>query len=337
MARSDEAIPFFTLPNWATAAAQCGFNIEPVFREVGIEMDLLQLDRSNVRLSQLAQAMDLCVARSVGQHFPFVLGETFAFDYLPEITTFLNTSSTLREAFRVFVWVRALINPMLNVRLEEQAGQARLLLEIVGDVAGPSPYFIESVFATTLKFARAMLGGRAHFERLQLAYPEPSYAARFPSFFGTPVEFDQANNALVFESVLLDVPLGGAFPALHQQSEQLVERRLTRLLKKAGIVADIERAFSADPQLFTRGLNGMATALGLHPRTLQRRLREAGQNYADVQAQLRFRMASEWLQQAALDLETISERLGFSDRRSFTRAFSRWAGTSPSEFRRRTP
>ena len=335
MSSRDERVHFFTLPNWATAATQCGFNIEPVFREAGIEMDLLLLDQPTVRLAQLTQVMEACVTRARGPHFPFVLGETFAFDYLPEIATFLSTSSTLREALRVFVWVRDLINPMLNVRLEERKGKAWLLIELSGAARPPSIYFLESTFAAILKFGRSLLSADVRFERLSLAYPEPPYAARYYEFFGTPLQFGQTEHALVFDAVLLDRPLGGAFPALHQQSELLVERRLSKLLRKAGVVADIERAFSADPGLFAQGLEGVAAALGLHPRALQRRLQDVGQSYAEVQSQARFRLAGAWLQQGALDLETISERLGFSDRRSFTRAFTRWSGQSPTAFRKK--
>src|ERR671936_372287 len=93
----DAPIPFITLPNWVKAAAHCGFNIEPIFRELGIQTDLIHLESATV-------------ARSKGRHFPFVLGETFAFDYLPDLETFVTTSPTLREATRVFDWVRELIN-----------------------------------------------------------------------------------------------------------------------------------------------------------------------------------------------------------------------------------
>ena len=44
MALHEAPIPFITLPNWVKAAAQCGFNIEPVFRELGIQTDLIHLE-----------------------------------------------------------------------------------------------------------------------------------------------------------------------------------------------------------------------------------------------------------------------------------------------------
>src|SRR3546814_17723298 len=54
-----------------------------------------------------------------------------------------------------------------------------------------------------------------------------------------------------------------------------------------------------------------------------------------LQARVRYRLALRDLDDSRLDLETISERLGFSDRRSFTRAFTRWAGVTPSRYRSR--
>ena len=137
-----EPIPFITLTNWVKAAAQCGFNIEPVFREVGIEMDLIHLESATVNAPLLQKVMEACVARNrdPAQHFPFVLGETFAFDYLPDIDTFLATSPTLRDGLRVFDWVRELINPMIQVHLDEVGDEAHLVLtgKAAGEIRRPA-------------------------------------------------------------------------------------------------------------------------------------------------------------------------------------------------------
>lgn len=336
--REQEPIPFFTLPNWVKAAAQCGFNIEPVFRSLGIETDLIHLDRMRVTPAQLVQVMDACVRRARGQHFPFVLGETFAFDYLPDIETFLVTSGSLREAARVFDWVRELVNPLIDLRLEETGRTARLVLSIGGSaVPEPRPYFCEAVFPAILKFGRALLGGHADFQYLTFRHSPPPYAAEYRKFFGLAVRFDQPQHALVFARELLDRPLEGAFPALHKQAEYLVGERLRRLPRKTTVTATVERALVQRPELLGQGIERLAQALNLSPRTLQRRLREEGGSYAQVLAQVRLRLASAWLREPELSLETISERLGFSDRRSFTRAFTRWSGLSPSAFRAKEP
>ena len=332
-------IPFLTLPNWVKAAAQCGFNIEPVFRKAGIDTDLIHLESVTVDVEQMQQVMADCVARARGRHYPFVLGETFAFDYMPDIGTFIATSPSLRETMRVFDWVRELINPALDVRLEEQQDEAALVLELGGEpTAAPIPYFTETTFASIHKFGRALLGERAVFARLTVRHAAPPYAGEYGKYFGMPVEFGQPRNALVFLRGLLDLPLEGAFPALHRQAEYRVQRQLTTLPKPApaaGTAALVEQVFAARPELLGRGIDSAAEALGLHPRTLQRRLQDEDQGYAELQARARFAKAAEWLEQGELSIEAISERLGFSDRRSFTRAFTRWAGMAPSAFRRK--
>lgn len=337
-----EPIPFITLTNWVKAAARCGFNIEPVFRKAGIEMDLIHLESATVSAPLLQKVMEACVVRTrdSGLHFPFVLGETFAFDYLPDIDTFLATSPTLRDGLRVFDWVRELINPMIQVHLEEVGEEAHLVLKLASSVEpAPHPWFSETTFASIVKFGRRLLGAGAPFQRLCFRHVRPLHADVYETYFQVPVLFDQPEHLLAFDRALLDRPLEGAFPALHKQAEYRVEQRLAQLPAKAaagsGLVAAIEQAFEAEPALLGQGVERMAAALGLHPRTMQRRLQEEDQRYADLQDRARFKLAAKWLQDTTQDIETISERLGFSERRSFTRAFSRWSGLSPSAFRGR--
>ncbi len=333
----NDPVPFITLPNWVKAAQQCGFNIQSVFRELGIQTDLVHLESATIERALLEKVMDACIARSRRHHFPFVLGETFAFEYLPDLETFLTTSSTLREAMRVFDWVRELINPMINVHLEETSRAAVLVLDLQpGETRRPpAPYFPETIFASIQKFARILLGEQPRFERLCFRHAAPPYRKEYQKFFRGPVKFRQPRYTLELDKKLLDRPLGGGFPALHEQALYRVERRLPQLQKRLGLVAAIEQAFVRKPQLLGQGIEQMAAELTLHTRTLQRRLREEGQSYGDLQGRVRYRLALQLLEKPGEGIEDISERLGFSDRRSFTRAFKRWSGVSPRAFQSR--
>jgi AraC-like DNA-binding protein len=336
MAAAPEPIPFLTLPNWVKAAGSCGFTIEPLFRRYGIPSDLVHLESVSVDPLVMEKLMEDCIASSPQQHFPFVLGERFAFDYLPDIETFLATSPTLRDAARVFDWVRTLINPMIDMRLEERGRLAHLLIDIRAPEERPSrPYFVESLFAAVHKFFRALTREQWQVERLTFRYAPPPYAAEYRKFFGMPVEFRRRENAAVLDGRLLDTPLSGAFPSLHKQAEYLVEKRLQKLPRRLGLVAAIENVFAEHPELLGQGIAQVSRRLGLEPRTLQRRLQEQKQSFAELQQHARYRLAMQMLEAGTDDIERISERLGFSDRRSFTRAFQRWNGMSPSEFRAR--
>ena len=132
----NDSIPLLTLTSWVKAAAKCGFSIEPIFERVGIPADLTQLEKVRVSPLKLLGLLQACVdasraaARGPGPHphYPFVLGESFAFEFMPELETYLTTSSTLREAVKATGWAADLINPMMKLTLQEQADEARIVL-----------------------------------------------------------------------------------------------------------------------------------------------------------------------------------------------------------------
>jgi AraC-like DNA-binding protein len=208
------------------------------------------------------------------------------------------------------------------------------------DVGSPDgraakPYFIELLFATVHKFFRMLTREKTEVEQLTFKYRAPVYAPLYESFFRVPARFGRRQNAAVFDRRLLDAPLDGAFPTLHRQAEYLVEQRVRKLPRKPGLVAAIETVFAESPELLGQGIARVAQRLGLGPRTLQRRLREEGQSFDELHTHARFRAAMRLLETSDEDIDAISEQLGFSDRRSFTRAFKRWNGSTPSRFRSR--
>jgi AraC-like DNA-binding protein len=80
----------------------------------------------------------------------------------------------------------------------------------------------------------------------------------------------------------------------------------------------------------------MAERLHLSPRTLHRRLAEAGTGYQEILDGIRSRLAVEFLERTRLSVEQIAERSGFSDVSNFRKAFKKWTGQSPAYFRERS-
>lgn len=78
----------------------------------------------------------------------------------------------------------------------------------------------------------------------------------------------------------------------------------------------------------------IAEELNLSKRTLQRRLQQQEVNFAELRDQVRFHYSIDYLIKQQLSIDSISASLDFSDRTSFTNAFKRWTGLSPSTFRK---
>jgi AraC-like DNA-binding protein len=79
--------------------------------------------------------------------------------------------------------------------------------------------------------------------------------------------------------------------------------------------------------------DAMARQLGMHPRALRRRLEAERTSYRDIVAEIRMRLAVEYLRTTRMTNEDIASRLGYSDAANFRHAFLRWTGKNPSDFR----
>lgn len=100
-------------------------------------------------------------------------------------------------------------------------------------------------------------------------------------------------------------------------------------LKVKSVIAGL--ALAGDVSLETAARN-----LGTSPRTLQRRLNRRGISFRALVEQSRFEIASALLRDTELKAQEIATRLGYSSPGGFSRAFARWAGCSPSDFKKRS-
>lgn len=337
-------IHMVALPSWLKAAKQCDISLEPVLREHHIELDADDPLKTEVSTQVMMHAMASCTAAAAARgtaHFPFVLGSTFAFDFLADIEVFLATSPSLRAALQVLDWLPRVIDPHLSATIEEAGDVASIRLmhhDLPPGFEHCAHLSSEVTFSGILRYLRMLLGER--FSLIGISWRQhepPGPAAGHEVHFGAPMQFGQAVDAMRFDRAWLDRPLPHAMPGLHDTTRVRVERQLHELATVAGlqgVAAKIERLLSASPALLAQPLGDMAARLGVHERTLQRRLRAKGMAYSDLQDRVRYRLARQWLRHSQAPIDDISERLGFADRRGFVRAFARWANMSPSAYRR---
>ena len=109
---------------------------------------------------------------------------------------------------------------------------------------------------------------------------------------------------------------------------------LARIPHCEGISARVISALHARVGRLELSITDIASDFGLSKRTLQRRLLEQNTNFALLRDDLRFHYSIKYLHEDQMTVDVISKALDFSDRTSFTNAFKRWTGLSPSVFRK---
>lgn len=324
-------IPLASPNTWIRAALKCRFNVHPLM--AAAQADLSPERPATITRQGMVQLMQQCVVEAAPQHhFPLVLGDAFAFDHLPAIETFLATSPTLRQALPALHWAEQMM-PTMKLRWEEGTAVSAIVIDVAlpTDSEHVKGWFAEGLLAGIHKFMRLALGAGSAGMHVELAHDPGPQRRDCEGHFKLPVRGMAGRNALVFPTAVLDRHLPGAVPGLHVRAQQLIEQQMPT--PPQGLSARLESLFRQQPALLGQGIERLADRMGLHPRTLQRRLQTEGQLFADIQARCRFDLAVQALKQSTCSIEVLSEQLGFSDRHSFTRAFRRWTGLAPTEFR----
>ncbi len=180
---------------------------------------------------------------------------------------------------------------------------------------------------------RSLCGAGFRFENVSFAHRAPADVSLFRRFFGVPVLFDAQRSALAFEARWLVAPVAGADAYLRQI---LVEKIWQQLADNPDPTGDrlrrVVRSLVAGGKF---AVDDLAAAFALSRRTLARRLNEHGVSFHELLDEARFLAARNLLQSSLVPVAEIATRLGYSDTPAFTRAFRRWAGTSPTEWRHR--
>jgi len=161
--------------------------------------------------------------------------------------------------------------------------------------------------------------------------PAPVDISPYRRLFGMSPRFNAEQTALIFPRSLLSAPVPGADPVLRRILEKSVKDFWA--LRQPTFTEQVERILHADIMFGPVDLDGVAGSLGLHPRTLKRRLQAEGQTFRSLIAKVRFDMANERIRATRIPITDIALSLGYSDPSAFTHAFRRWSGKTPSELR----
>ncbi len=179
----------------------------------------------------------------------------------------------------------------------------------------------------TLAYSR----GQARAREVWFTHEPLAPLSTYRAHFNATLRFGQSMNGLFFNEEDFDLPLPDSDPQLYEMAASFIEHRfpsspMTLSTKVQSIIARLLIEGNCTHERVT-------SALGLHPRTLQRRLREEGESFEAIRDSVRRDVALRYLQQPNVPLVRVTEILGYSETSVLSRSCHRWFSASPRQLR----
>lgn len=308
-------------------AAQ-GVDADRLFAAAGIDTRVFLQPRARVRSELVnrvwrmaeAETRDECLGLEVSAHMHPSAADALGYAWL--------ASSSLREAMTRLARYMRIFAGIARVHFSGAGGDG----ELVYHPAELPPSRHDSFYSTVVRYCRASHGPAFAPAGLELAREAPADSGRHERLFGCKVSFGAEQSLMRVHEADLDrrLPTGNAEVAA--MTERMLESQLAKI-DRQDLVAQLRmRILDALPS-GTPTEEGIARALALSQRTLQRRLAASGTSFGDVLDGTRRELALHHLRDPDRQVSEIAYLLGFAEAASFNRAFRRWTGQTPSEYR----
>ena len=315
----------------ARALQSSGVDSARVFRAAGIPVELANDPMSRLPTTAITRLYRACVEATNNPYFGLVVAKFIQISTLHALGYGLAASSTLMDFCRRLERYFRLVSQVAKISISEADGKVYLRFEYLVDISGETE---DAFFGFLVLAMRRLYNPGFNPLRVEFHRPMPREGAEpYEKLIRAPVSFSRADGVLVFDQVDLLQPLAGSCPELAQVNDKIVINYLARLDRSDVITSVTKKIIELLPD-GECSRDKMASALGMSPSTLHLKLSQHGTNFQQLLDDTRKELARCYVeQQPARSVTEITFLLGFTDTSNFTRAFKRWTGQSPTDFR----
>lgn len=245
----------------------------------------------------------------------------------------MRNSRTLREAFRYCAEHVQVYSTASHMRVKAGHAPDALFfqLEILLGRLPPHPQSVERALLLTQDIALTISQGQVRAREVWITHEPLSPPARYREYFGTEVRFGQSMDGLFFTDRDLDLPIPNIDSQIYELSTDFIENRFPSAdaVLSTRVRTIVERLLLEGECTYS----SVASMLGMHPRTLQRRLRSEGESVESIKDSVRRDIALRYLKQSSMPLIRVAKMLGYSETSTLSRSCFRWFSLSPRQLR----
>lgn len=308
-----------------------GVPSEPVLAAVNLRAADLDDPERSASFADLDRLFGLCLRRTKCAHFGLLVGQYITLQSFGVAGRLARNAPSVGAALQDLAAFFVLQDSGGSLRVAIHDGLVTLGYGIHVPGIKHADQIYDLAVAAIANVMRQLCGPGWRPDAVLLPRKRPADIRPYREFFAAPLRFDSIMAAVVFPERHLSQAIADADPLLHKLlsdnavaaialTDPILHGEVRRTIRLLLLTQQCSRA-------------EVARRLGLHERTLGRRLQASGMTFQRLLDDTRLDMAGQLLRDTHVPVARVAAALGYGDPTVFTRAFTRWTGRTPSQFR----
>ncbi len=238
----------------------------------------------------------------------------------------------VKEATDLFIKYYKLYLRILDVDIHYDTKGMYLKIECTHPEGVSQRFYEDAGASAAVKLLKELV--REDFDvKANFKFGEGGYEEQYRVLFSLGVTFNQPENVLFFEGLTQDTRLAFSNPVIASENKRILTQELELFRNPDNLINDVKHVLKSNRDN-PINLSDVAKLLGYSPRNLRRALMQRGRSFRTISAELKSEYAANLLRNSQVSVGELARIMGYDSYGNFSRAFKKWLGTSPAEYRR---
>ncbi len=305
----------------------------PIFAECGIAEVRESESALPIATTKVIELFDLAAAESDDSLLGFNLARNYHYESSAVIILAMLAAPTVVEAIETLGLFDKYVDSGIAITSDFASDTASFTCNLIGVDGRRSTqlneYLVTFIVSTfNMATRKAMPLSCVDFQHLRNTRKD-----KLNQYFNTNVTYGRPENALRFDSSYLKQHMFTSNALLYDILVNALKTYFSADFRQHGFIDSVCRELMRQPEIETTDIKSVAHGLSMSERTLRRRMKQEGFTFREVKRLTRERQTKYYLANTNMPLAEIAYAVGYAELSSFSRAFKRWTGTTPQEYR----
>ena len=307
-------------------------DVDEFLHAINVDPEIIKSPDSRISIETYLHIQESAASYVQDANFGFHMGQYAEPGSWSILGYLMMTCRTLAEAMEKSGRYSRIIGNLIESTPHIHFNKLKLVFSTPAHAPKMSRHCFESALASLVRMVRTLTGQHLCPWEVTFTFPAPAAITEYENFFGCPVYFGQKQTSMTIDLALGSTPVLMANDDLKEYFEQYAREFLAGMEQHKEFTNSVTRIILAHLDDESLTIQKVARKMAVSVRTLQNRLENEGVVFSDLLTGIRQRLAKQYLRED-YTVEQITYLLGFSEPSAFRKAFKKWMGVTPREFR----